>query len=534
MSFKTIQSKILLLLVTVFSLLLLISLWQSAVNERDMVARLSIDMANDKTDLFFDGLNTMMLTGTIAQRDVLRNKILMDSNVTEARMIRGEAITKVFGAGNAEQAAADELDFRALAGEDIVQMGRDGNGRLLTMIKPFTASSDFKGTNCLQCHQVAEGTVLGAVRISYSLAQLDREVNSNLFWKGMTIFVMLITAMALIIWFLRRIVVSPLHRIQNTIEIIEQDNDLRHRIDSDANDELGQVTEAFNGLLQHFSDILSKVSDTTSHLNDASSQIFQASSQTASAAESQHAETETVASAISRLEDSSRSVRDNASRVAEQSTEADQQARHGSDTTRNAIEGIKILVSEIENASEVITRLDDHSKGVGAVLDVIKGIAEQTNLLALNAAIEAARAGEQGRGFAVVADEVRTLATRSHESTQEIENIIEQLQIGAREAVSVMNQAKESAEERSAQVFQADEGLKNIAERVAHIMELNNGMVHATKEQTEVTRSVNDNVTQINELSRTTATDAENTANVSQKLVSLAAELNELVARFKF
>ncbi|MEY4718771.1 MAG: hypothetical protein RL563_1389, partial [Pseudomonadota bacterium] len=173
------------------------------------------------------------------------------------------------------------------------------------------------------------------------------------------------------------------------------------------------------------------------------------------------------------------------------------------------------------------------SKGVSSVLDVIKGLAEQTNLLALNAAIEAARAGDQGRGFAVVADEVRTLATRSHHATEEIESIIDQLQHEAKDAVEVMINAKQSAEQRRHQVQSADQDLNLIAEKVTQIRQLNAQMATTVDEQSQTAQQVGESVANIGRLTQHTAQDAEQTSAASQELVKLATRLNELVGQFK-
>ena len=530
----SIQSKILTALVAVFVSLMIATTWHMALSERDMVQALAEQKALDTASSFFDGVNTMMLTGTTAQRDLLRKKTLSHEDITETRIVRGAEVAKVFGAGNPEQKIQDDLDRRALNGEKIVQMGEDADGRTVTVLTPVVATSDFRGTNCLTCHVVAEGTVLGAVRVSYSLAALDERIDRNILVSGALNVLMLVVGIVVITWMLRRIVVSPLCAMRSTMRKIEQDANLNHRLEVRGSDEIGTLSQAFNSMLDKFSGSLREVFDTTNRLKDVAGQIATVSAQTAQAAEQQRAETDAVATAITELDSTAMQVREGATSAAEASIEADRTANEGARTTRDAIDGIHVLVSEIERAAEVIERLDQRSQSVGGVLDVIKSIAEQTNLLALNAAIEAARAGEKGRGFAVVADEVRTLANRSHESTQEIEKIVEQLQHGARDAVSVMTRAKHSAEERRGQVESADTGLNLIAERVAHIRGLNAQMAAAANEQSAVTQDVSRNVVNISQLAERTATDAEQTTSVSNTLLQLSAQLDTLVQRFRF
>jgi len=328
-------------------------------------------------------------------------------------------------------------------------------------------------------------------------------------------------------------VVNPLGEIRNVMNSISQNSDLRQRLSTDSNDEIGQLSSSFNSMLNNFTSSLSQVSETSIQLSNATAKISNVALQTTEAAKQQNQETESVLHAMQELESSVRDVRTGAGGASLASIEADQQAANGASTTKNAIDGIYELVTEIERASEVIKRLDEKSKGVSSVLDVIKGLAEQTNLLALNAAIEAARAGEQGRGFAVVADEVRTLATRSHHATEEIENIIVQLQHEAKDAVAVMDNAKHSAEQRRLQVQSADEGLNLIASRVTHIRQLNAQMSQAADNQNQVAQLVSQSVANISRLADHTAQDAEQTNNASLELVKLANRLNQLVEQFK-
>jgi methyl-accepting chemotaxis protein len=530
----SVQTKILIALAAVFVSLMIATNWHMAVSERAMVQELAEQKARDTASSFFDGVNTMMLTGTMAQRDLLRRKMLAHEDITETRIIRAASINDIFGPGNPEQGVQDDLDRRALNGETVIRQGHDANGRNVTVVLPIVATKDFRGTNCINCHVVDEGTVLGATRVSYSLAGLDQRIDRNLLVSGGLNVVILVVGIIVVTWLLRRIVVRPLSEMRETMQAIETDADLTRRLRVVSNDEIGSLSSAFNQMLGRFNGSLSEVSDTTQRLKEVAGQIASVSAQTASAAEQQRTETDAVATAITELESTAVQVREGASGASDASVEADRTAAEGASTTRAAIDGIHVLVSEIERAAEVIERLDQRSQSVGAVLDVIKSIAEQTNLLALNAAIEAARAGEKGRGFAVVADEVRTLANRSHESTQEIENIVEQLQVGARDAVSVMNRAKQSAEERREQVESADSGLNQIAERVGHIRDLNAQMASAAREQSAVTQDVSRNVVNISQLAERTATDAEQATSVSNMLLDLSDQLEALVRRFKF
>ena len=530
---SSIQTKILLSIASVFLLLMIVSMAYMANKQKDMVQALVTEKAQDIANSYFDGVNTLMLTGAMAQSEVLRDKTRSHANITDVRLIRGKGVVDSYGPGKSSQSPEDELDKKALNGERISLQANNNQGRLVTVIEPILASANFRGSNCLSCHVVSEGTVLGAVRVSYSLANLDAEINHNILTTAGISLGLFLLGMFLVTVLMKKIVVHPLIAMRNVMNIVTGQADLTQRITVYSSDEIGQVGTAFNTMLSNFSTSLGQVFDTSQQLGSATSQISSVARQTTFAAKQQHTETEVVLHAIHELESSVELVRSGANGAAIASVAADQQAAEGASTTKNAISGIYELVGEIESASEVIKRLDEKSKGVSSVLDVIKGLAEQTNLLALNAAIEAARAGEQGRGFVVVADEVRTLATRSHNATEEIEAIIAQLQQEAKDAVTVMNSAKISAEQRRSQVQSADQGLIAISERVGQICQLNAQMSQAAEKQSHLSGHVSQCITNISRLADHTAKDAEQTDLVSHELVNLVFRLNELVARFK-
>jgi methyl-accepting chemotaxis protein len=331
-----------------------------------------------------------------------------------------------------------------------------------------------------------------------------------------------------------KMIVSPIKDIANRLLSIGQEGgDLTQRLKIKGNDEIAQLGNGFNLFIEKVQDIINQVKSTTMQISTSSSEL--ASSVTASCgrAKTQLAETDTVASAVTELSSSSASVTTIADEAMTHTQQANNAAINGKDIVDKSINGMNQLASSIQQASSVINDLEGHAEAIGSILDVIRGIAEQTNLLALNAAIEAARAGEQGRGFAVVADEVRTLASRSQESTEEIQKMIEMLQSGSKQAVSVMESSSTQTDATVNLVSSAGEALDEIASIVAAINTMNTQIAHAAQEQQETSNKLETNIVSIHEMADGTASGAVSAEQATEHMAQLTSQLEQVVGQFK-
>ncbi|WP_437270747.1 methyl-accepting chemotaxis protein [Stutzerimonas balearica] len=530
----SVQTKINLALLAVLVLIMSASLFVAADAEKKLVLQVVEQQTKDAADSYFDSINTMMLTGTMAQREVLRKKALARPGVIDARIIRGEPVIKTFGPGFDHQAPVDALDRAALTGEAIVKVTKQDDGRrVLTVINPILAHSDYRGTNCLGCHQVPEDSVMGAVRIAYNLDALDQQVNRNLQLLGAVQLVLLLAGVAVMIYTVRRVIISRITDMRHTMEAMTRDEDLSRSVTVGAHDEIGAMATAFNRMIGKFRGSLEAVAAVTQQLTDVSGRVSNVAEKTLGAVMEQRSETDMVASAMNEMSATVQEVARNASQTATASTGADNESKAGVRVASEALDGIDTLIQDIEKAAEVVRQLEADSASIDTVVGVIKGIAEQTNLLALNAAIEAARAGEQGRGFAVVADEVRTLASRTQKSTEEIQHMIEQLQQGVGNAVQAMVAAQSRARSGSDCVARAAQSLGAIADEVGTINEMNTQIATAAEQQSAVAEEINRNITTISRIADTTSADATQTSQISEELVQLAAELKRLVGQFR-
>jgi PAS domain S-box-containing protein len=311
------------------------------------------------------------------------------------------------------------------------------------------------------------------------------------------------------------------------------DNPLMQLIYTDSTDEIGAITLAMKMQASELRAVVGRISDSSQKLKGSAESLASTIEQTNVHIHEQRSQTDQVATAMHEMSATVQEVARNTAYAADATNEAQQSADEGRSVVNETIHSIREVAGGVEHAAEVINQLHSNATTIGTVVDVIRGIAEQTNLLALNAAIEAARAGEQGRGFAVVADEVRTLAQRTQQSTQEIQDMVERLQAGANEAVDAMEQGTEKTESSVQRATAAGKALEDIARVISKISDMNTQIATAAEQQTAVAEEINCNITAINELGQSTGDEAYKNGEISQELIHEARRQQQLVAQFQ-
>ncbi|MCG9714327.1 methyl-accepting chemotaxis protein [Shewanella insulae] len=381
------------------------------------------------------------------------------------------------------------------------------------------------------------GTITELISLQLKVAEEEKDRVGDIYQSSISLFLVitLVAAVASIvlgIW-INRSVMTPINHIRAQLLTIQQDSDLTITFDQLNNDELGLISSRLNEVFSHLRGILKGVAQAANSVSDSALALNEFTQVSNARIQQQQAETEQTATAMNEMTATVNEVAQSTTAAADSARNADRFAANGNEIVQLSINSMQALSMQIQSTSGVITHLSQESQQIGSVLSVIKGIAEQTNLLALNAAIEAARAGEQGRGFAVVADEVRSLAQRTQEATQEIETMIETLQSGVSEAVTAMDVGIKQVDDANQQTNKAGEALQEIVASVDNITEMNTHIATAAEEQSSVAESINRSIIAISDIASQSTESALELGHSIAQLTSLADSMRQQVTTFR-
>ncbi|QUM76058.1 methyl-accepting chemotaxis protein [Moritella sp. 24] len=371
--------------------------------------------------------------------------------------------------------------------------------------------------------------VIAELPTKEAFASLSEANNKIMLWT-----LMIALAFTFIAIWLGNNITRPIQRIATVFaELGHGDGDLRQRIDVQGQDEIAQLSLGFNSFISKIHDSMMEVSRTGEALQEAAAEVASKAQITLDNSHDQRDRTFLVVTAINEMGATVNEIANNASNAASEAHNAESETRDGQQVVTQASDVIHQLAGDVDEVSQVIDSLANNTQAIGSILEVISSISAQTNLLALNAAIEAARAGEQGRGFAVVADEVRNLASRTDQSTSEIQTMIDNLQNEATSAVTAMLKSRELTNQGTIATTDTSTALVSIGERICLISDMNTQVATATEEQSTVVNEINQNIVEINEITQCTADTAEGLAKSSHALRDLSVRLGDMVGVFK-
>lgn len=403
-----------------------------------------------------------------------------------------------------------------------------GKGRIELYLPFGIGQTDARWTLMLQLP-------LNAVMADLQQLQSDLEAQRKSDTFGMAMVGLIIAGIGLlVIWLVGHGIARPLKQMVAMLDdIAKGEGDLTRRLTSDRSDELGSIAKGFNTFLSKLQAMITQVVTSVQSVSDSSEHTADIAIRTNIGIQKQMAEIDQVATAVQEMTATAQDVARNATQAAQAASHADQAASQGMQIVRDTSNSIGVLALEIGKAVDVVQTLAKDSENIHAILTAIRGIAEQTNLLALNAAIEAARAGEQGRGFAVVADEVRNLAQKTQKATEEIQSMIQQLQQGTRDVVRVMEDSQNRTDESVQHAAKAAEALETITQAVSVINDMNTQIASAAEEQSAVADDINRNVINIGQVANEVAGGADESSTASAGLTKLAEQQRRLINQFK-
>lgn len=484
-------------------------------------------------DGVINGANMLMLNGIISdveQRKLFITKMGSGEDVKSLRIIRNKLVQEQFGMGLPEEQPTGDEERKALDdGHEIFEQ----RGDVLHGIVPYTESTNFRGTNCLMCHTVPVGYHNGASVVDLDISANNAELRM-LAWMS----VVVILAVQVVLWLLfkyilHKLVSVPAGQLRTAIMEISSTGDFTRRVKVNSNDEIGQTASSFNDLMGNLQTAFRQVHDDIAKVSDSSHSLSTASQQVATGSSSQSEATSSMAATVEQVTVSIAHVSEGAREALKISQSSGQLSEKGGEIIHNAAEEMRKIANTVRETSVSIANLGEQSNKISSIVKVIKEIADQTNLLALNAAIEAARAGEQGRGFAVVADEVRKLAERTTQSTQEVTQMIATIQQASNAAVAGMDATVMQVDSGVELAQQAGNAINQIKTESGQVIRTVSDISAALEEQSRASSDIAAHIEKVSQMTEQNSASADQTAAAAELLAKLADNMQATVNRFK-
>ncbi|MRD71929.1 HAMP domain-containing protein [Rhodocyclus tenuis] len=508
--------------------------WESQVNRETAISQAE-DFSKSIHEMTMAGLTGMMITGTIGDREIFLDQIKQLSVVKELFVGRGQAVIDRFGPDTKATREPDELEKRVLKdGIAYSAVIPDGDGQVLRIVNPVRASSNYLGKNCIMCHLVPEGAQLGVVSMKISLDSVDQEVATFRMKIALAAAGVCLLLLFVIYFLTRSLVTKPLESLKAGLQDIARgEGDLTRRLPVKGQDEIGQTAAIFNEMMENFNGLVRQVSKSAEHVSSQAQDLAVASRKVETGSHQQNEKSIMASSAVENLVGSIASISKSADDVKELSQDSLRRANEGDQSLKQLLKEMGDVEQAVKLMANSVGDFVKNTEDINKMTQEVKGIAEQTNLLALNAAIEAARAGEAGRGFAVVADEVRKLAEKSASSASQIDVITETLSAQSVAVKRAIGEGLDHIASSQKTVDSVADILKAANGSVAEVGRGLDAIAAATEEQRRVSGEVAESIESIAAMAKENNVAVEQTAAAAQSLEDLAEGLQSTVGRFK-
>ena len=510
-------------------------IWLVMQQQQEMGIRQARDFSVSVNQMTVAAMTAMMYQNTMDDRAIYLDQIQKSENISELHLVRGEGTDKQYGPGKGSERKPDSVEAEVLkSGKPFFAVLSSPQGEILRAVIPTLNYKNYLGKDCTSCHTVGENVVLGAVSMNISLAGINAAVRESTLKIMSVAVVLLALVIAFIFVVVKRSVSLPLAYLSDSLaQIAAGEGDLTRRLIIRRHDEIGKTSAIFNTFMDKLQSVVSEVKRSAEQVMLTSHQLASSSRQVTSSSAAQSLATASMAGAIEEITATIANVADNSTHAYEMAMEAGKLSNEGAGAVHEAVGEMSKICDSVGHSTQMIRDLDDKSKQISDIVNVIKEIADQTNLLALNAAIEAARAGEQGRGFAVVADEVRKLAERTTVSTQEIAKMIDAIQVSTQSSVQGMELSSTQVQEGVHMAARSGESMAKIETSTRKVQDAVNEISSALREQSAASAQLAQEVERIADMTEKNGHSAEDSSQAAVQLEGMAAALKATVDRFK-